>query len=278
MFRYTNLKDYNTFKISAISHFFAEPQSWEEVFKILQMAREMGWPLVILGNGSNIILDDTIPFDTSFFIKIGSPLDRIEIESRIITVESGALIDNVAWKAAEKGLLGLEGICGIPGTIGGAVYMNASFTKPIANFIVGVKVIDLRTGEEKWFSRVDCNFGYRSSIFHNKFFLIYKVVLELVQGEKRKAIEALVQNLKRRGKTQPLEYPSCGSIFKGVGIKEFAGLRYGDAEVSKLCPSFIINKGKASYSDILQIISHIQKARGNNLELEAEIISERGNK
>jgi UDP-N-acetylmuramate dehydrogenase len=229
---------------------------------------------VIIGNGSNIIVSD---------LGIRNPVikiafDAVEVNGDMIKAQAGVLLPKLSRKAADAGLSGLEFACGIPGTLGGAVYMNAgAWNGKMCQIVQQVKAID-RQGNEHIIT--DCQFRHRWSLFHDNDWVITEVILKLIPADGGSIEEKMKFLTDKRKETQPLGQPSSGSIYKTrkaakwikkAGLK---GLRVGGAEVSVKHASFIINKGSATFMDINTLIKNTQvkiaNSGGARLELEIE--------
>ena len=207
---------------------------------------------------------------------------KIDKNTGIIEVLSGEMLPTLARKAAANGLHGLEWAVGIPGTIGGAVVMNAGAQEHcISNYLESITTLSL-TGEYKIIKGKDLNFGYRYSLLQNEKLIVVSARLKLVSGHAEKIRQVTNENLNHRLKTQPYKAQTCGSVFRNpeplkaaklieeLGLK---GFRFGGAEISKIHSNFIINANKASSSDVRELIKYIQKKVFNSygILLETEV-------
>lgn len=258
------MREHTTFRIGGPALGFFEPESFEELSDVLNTAHELDVPVFIMGNGSNLLVSDN--GIKALVIKIGESLSEINIDGSIVTSGAGALLSNVARQSIASGLMGLELISGIPGTIGGALAMNAgSYGAQIGDFVVSVKGI--KNGKLIECDIRDGDFGYRTSSFGAPEFIVCEATLKL-KPDDGGAVGRMAETSRLRREKQPLTYPSAGSVFKrpeghfagalidNAGLK---GFQIGGAQVSELHAGFIVNKGGATCSDVLNLIYHIQK-------------------
>ena len=272
---------HTTFRIGGEAACFVKVSSAEQLAALIPYFRQVEIPYFILGNGSNLLVGDH-GYD-GVILQIKDKFDRIETEGTQIRVQAGALMSKVAAAACEHGLTGLEFASGIPGTIGGGVMMNAgAYGGEMKQVVKSVKVLR-EDGEVMVLDNDTMEFGYRTSIIKNRHFTVLEVELALAEGEKD-AIKAKMDELaaKRREK-QPLVYPSAGSTFKrpegyfaGKLIMD-AGLRgysIGGAKVSEKHCGFVINAGKATATDVTEVIVEVQERVRDKfgVTLEREVI------
>ena len=279
----TSLKNYNTYKVEATAKYIFYPYNVENLIKMLEYIKENNISYKILGKGSNLIFN----FDVyeGILIKLDE-LNEVIIEDDTITVESGYPLIKLAMEASNLGLTGLEFASGIPGTIGGAVYMNAgAYKSDMSNVIEDVTYLTPEL-EIKTVKNEELNFGYRTSIFkENKDNVILKTTLKLSKGDKEEILKLIQERATKRKESQPLEYPSAGSVFRnpegdfaGRLIEEqgFKGKNINGAEVSTKHANFIINTDNCSGKDIVELINEIKetikKEYDIDLILEQEII------
>ena len=279
----TSLKNYNTYKVEATAKYIFYPYNVENLIKMLEYIKENNISYKILGKGSNLIFN----FDVyeGILIKLDE-LNQVTIEDDTITVESGYPLIKLAMEVSNLGLTGLEFATGIPGTIGGAVYMNAgAYKSDMSNVIEDVTYLTPKL-EIKTVKNEELNFGYRTSIFkENKDNVILKTTLKLSKGDKEEILKLIQERATKRKESQPLEYPSAGSVFRnpegdfaGRLIEEqgFKGKNINGAEVSTKHANFIINTDNCSGKDIVELINEIKetikKEYDIDLILEQEII------
>lgn len=260
------MKNHTTFRIGGPADYYLCPHSTEELQKILQICRENKIEFFILGNGSNLLVSDK--GYRGAVIQLWKNFSDIVTEDDAIAVKAGALLSKVAAEALEAGLTGMEFASGIPGTMGGAVMMNAgAYGGEMKDIIKEVTVLT-KEGEILTLSQEEMNFGYRTSVVKEKGYVVISVVLQLKKGD-REEIRKLMNDLKERRVTkQPLDMPSAGSTFKrpegyfaGKLIMD-AGLRgfsVGGAQISEKHCGFVVNKGEATATDVLGLIKEVQK-------------------
>lgn len=260
------MKKHTTFRIGGPADYYLCPHSTEEMQKILQICKENNIEFFILGNGSNLLVSDK--GYRGAVIQLWKNFSDIIAEEKTITVKAGALLSKVAAEALEEGLTGMEFASGIPGTIGGAVVMNAgAYGGEMKDIIKEVTVLT-KEGEILTLSKEEMNFGYRTSVVKEKGYVVISVVLQLEKGDREK-IRKVMDDLKERRVTkQPLDMPSAGSTFKrpegyfaGKLIMD-AGLRgfsVGGAQISEKHCGFVVNKGDATAADVLGLIREVQK-------------------
>ncbi len=274
-------KDYTTYKLSGTIKKVIYPNSVQDLIKLLEYLNKEHLKHKIIGNGSNIIFKGN--YD-GIIVKLDK-LNKININGEIIEVEAGYNLAKLAFKTANLGLSGLEFAAGIPGTIGGAIYMNAgAYQKEMRDIIVEALLLK-ENGELITFSNQNLNFGYRTSILKSKNLICLKATLKLCHGNKEDILTTIKNNQQKRLASQPLEYPSAGSVFRnpeglcaGKLIEELnlKNVSVGDAVISDKHANFIINKGQATGSDVLKLINLVQEKvkQKYNIELicEQEII------
>lgn len=279
------MKNHTTFKIGGPVDMMVCPMHTEEIKLVLNYCNQQQIPFLVLGMGSNLLVRDK--GIRGVVIKLGDNFQTLRIEGEQIWAQSGISLSQLARSAAEAGLGGLEFAEGIPGSLGGAVVMNAgAYEKEMQDVIIEVEAID-RSGETRLFSAQEAGFAYRQSVFQDNGFIIVSARMQLKKGS-REDIETRMQEFAQsRREKQPLEYPSAGSTFKrppgmyvGPMIEELSlkGYRIGGAEVSTKHAGFIVNRGDASAADVLNLINKIQievRARfGVDLHPEIRIVGE----
>ena len=300
------MKKYTTFKVGGPAECLIKISSKKDLKEILKFANENNIQITVLGNGSNVLVQDKGIKGITLIIKI----EKIEIENQAenlnnnkgknkeensennntkvkIKLGAGEKIAKVGIKFSKEGLTGFEEISGIPGTIGGAVRMNAGANgREMKDVIKTVKCLDYY-GNEKTFANEEMNFGYRTSILKTEKYIATEVEIELDKGNSEEIKEKMDMYKEKRKNSQPLEYPSAGSTFKRgedfitaklideAGLK---GTKVGDAEVSRKHGGFIINKGNATASDILELVqiikNKIYEKYQKKIELEVEVLGE----
>ncbi|MBO4940948.1 MAG: UDP-N-acetylmuramate dehydrogenase [Clostridia bacterium] len=285
VFQNEPMKNHTTFKIGGSADWFLMPQNKEQLTQIIAVIKEAKMPFFVLGNGSNLLVGDK--GIRGVVICLGKQMDNIEIFENECYVESGALLSKVANYVQRQGLSGLEFASGIPGSIGGAVFMNAgAYEHEIKEVIKSVEYMD-KNGEIFTVSNGNCDFGYRTSLFSKNDYIVLGCTLTLKADNPCEIRKRMDDYTSRRTSKQPLEKPSAGSVFKRpVGyfagaLIEQSGLKgygIGGAQVSQKHAGFIINTGNATAKDVLDLIEYIQKVVlenfGVTLETEVKMIGE----
>lgn len=277
------MKNHTSFKIGGEAEFFVKISTTEELKNILELVKKEQIPFMIIGNGSNLLVaDEGIK---GIVAKLEFKEIEIEINENVeIKVDSGVLLGFLAQKLLKEEISGFEELSGIPGTIGGAVVMNAgAHGKEMKDVVTEVTVMDYE-GKIHKFTNEEAEFTYRHSKFSEGKFIILQVKLLLEKGNKEQIKEKMDEYAKIRKEKQPIEYPSAGSTFKrGTDIItakliDEAGLKgysIGDAQISEKHAGFIINKGNATAKDVLDLAKYAQEKVfekfGKNIELEIKI-------
>lgn len=276
---------YHTYtKMGGIADLFIIPTSYEETAFVVRYAYEQGIPLTLLGNGSNLVVRDG---GIRGIVLSFEKLTDISVEGHELVAQSGAAIIEASRVAYAHQLSGLEFACGIPGTIGGALIMNAgAYGGEVKDCLHSATVLT-RQGELLNISHDELELGYRTSCFSKKEYIILEGRFALTEGDPVLIKEVMDDLTHKRETKQPLEYPSCGSVFKrpegyfaGKLIQDsnLQGTRIGGAEVSKKHAGFIVNVENASASDYIALIRHVQETVqekfGILLETEVKIIGE----
>lgn len=275
------MSKHTSFKTGGNARFFVKAYSVNEIKDVLKIVKENKIPLFILGNGTNLLVKDE-GFDG---IVLQIKLDNIKIEDNIVTVDAGVKNAVFANKVLEKSLTGFEFASGIPGTIGGAIKMNAgAYGNEMKDIVQEVTYIDF-DGNINTISNKQCEFEYRNSIFFKLNCVILQTKLKLEYGNKKEIQNKIKELVIQRKEKQPLEYPNAGSTFKRgtdfitAKIIDECGLKgysIGGAEVSQKHAGFIINKNNATSKDILDLIKYVQSTvkekTGKEIKLEIEVI------
>ena len=274
-----SLSKHCTFKIGGKCEYLVLPDNEKELINILKFAKENNIPLNIIGNGSNVLFSDD--FHKGIIIKT-TRLDNIEINENEITAYCGAKLSKVCAVALENSLGGMEELNGIPGTVGGAVFMNAgAYGGEIKDVCIETTYID-EDFNIKTLKQEEQDFSYRHSFFSDKNCIIIKSIFRLEKGNQAEIKEKMQEYIKRRNDKQPLNFPNAGSTFKrpegyfaGKLIEDcnLKGFCVGDACVSEKHCGFVINKGNATAKDVNELIKYIQKTVKENfgVTLETEI-------
>ncbi len=206
------LNKYSSFKIGGPAQSFCEPINPQEIQEALAFAKVNKLPVAIIGSGTNLLIKDK-GFQ-GLVIKLGTKLNQILINGLKVEVGSGTSISSLLTKLSQKGLGGLEFLAGIPGSVGGAVVMNAgAWGDAIGRYVENVSVID-RTGKEQIITQKGLKFGYRSSLLKKQQYIVTKVTIKLSKKKQAAILTQIKDYLKIRRSKHPLNYPNCGSVFK----------------------------------------------------------------
>lgn len=276
------MSKHTTFKVGGIADIFITVDSKEKLLKTLEMLKNE--KITIVGNGSNLLVTD----EGIRGIVLKYTANTCEINDTIVKVDSGMTNARFANALLNKELTGYEFAAGIPGTIGGAIVMNAgAYGREMKDVVLETEFLDFETNEIRIFKNEELNFEYRKSIFENKKGIILSATFKFEHGNKNEIDEKMKEYAQKRRDTQPLDMPSAGSTFKrGNGfitakLIDEAGLKgysIGGAEVSTKHAGFIVNKGKATAKDIIDLIKYVQKEIyqkfGEKIEPEIKIIGE----
>lgn len=287
------MKRYTTFKVGGPAECLIKIDNEADLKEILNFAKVNNIEVHIVGNGSNLLVLDGGIKGITLLMRIEdveiSQDDKIENTKKyIIEVKSGTKIAKLGQILANQEIAGFEELSGIPGTIGGAVIMNAgAHGKEMKDIVKSVKCLDY-SGKTKEFANKDMKFEYRNTILKNNKYIVISVVLELYKGSKEEIQEKMQEYKNYRKEHQPIEYPSAGSTFKRgedyitaklIDESGLKGYKVGDAEVSTKHAGFIINKGNATANDILNLIEYVKKVIyekfRKKLDLEIQIIGEK---
>ena len=260
-----SLRSLTTFKVGGTADYVCYPRNNFSLQSIIDYCRENGISYKVFGNGSNLLCSDDVYHGV--VIKLTRMMHEVYYDADDeIVVQAGASVIALAYDCARKGLSGLEFAAGIPGTLGGCLYMNAgAYKSSLADIVREVQV--LKCDEVVWMKNEECCFGYRSSIFQkHPDWVILAARIALKKGETEQISELMKNRQKRRFETQPLDYPSAGSVFRnpegGFAWQLIDGIGYrghaiGDAKVSEKHSNFIVNAGEARADDVRQLINEI---------------------
>lgn len=259
------LSKYTFTKTGGPAEFLAFPKNIDQLEQLVQVTRENNIPLTVIGNASNLIIRDG---GIDGLVVILTEMNQITVNGTEVTAEAGARIIDTAFTAAKAALSGMEFAAGIPGSVGGGVFMNAGAYGGETQEVVKTVNVMTKDGEFKTYSNEEMEFSYRHSLIQENGDIVLSATFELKKGEKDQILDEMnYLNALRRYK-QPLEYPSCGSVFKRpkghfVGpmiIKAgLQGKQIGGAQDSTKHAGFIVNKGGATATDYLDLIHLIQK-------------------
>ena len=279
------MKNYTTFRIGGPADLLIQPSSEEELIRIAAYLRQKDISAVVLGNGSNVLVKDG--GIRGVVIKIGKNMGNIRTEGEEITADGGALLGGAVWAAADGGLTGMEFAAGIPGSVGGAVFMNAgAYGGEMSQIIVSCRAL-MPDGALREFSKEELKLGYRTSVFSQNGGIVTSCRIKLQAGDRETIYGYMRELAGRRTEKQPLNLPSAGSTFKrpegyfaGKLIQDSGcrGLRVGGARISQKHAGFVVNETDASAEDVIRLIRLVQmRVRdcfGVDLEPEVRIIGE----
>src|SRR5574344_1566814 len=280
------MSQHTSFHIGGPADILVIPSSVQGLLQVLELARTWQVPVTVIGNGTNLLVRDK--GIRGLVIKLGNAIKEWQVESSRITFSSGLSLAMAAHVALDAGLTGMEFAAGIPGSVGGAIYMNAgAYGGEMKNIVTEVTVLD-RQGQTRSMPAGEMCFGYRSSAIQGTENLILAATVQLQPGDPEKITAKMADLAARRRDKQPLELPSAGSTFKRpagnfagtlidkAGLKGFS---VGDAQVSVKHAGFIVNNGNATCADVLQLIATVQNRvfafAGVHLEPEILIIGEK---
>lgn len=281
-----DMRNYTSYKAGGCADTLIVVENKEELAETLKKIKAENADYIIIGNGSNTLITDKGYRGT--VIKLGEAFDTVEVQGEKLICGAGALMSKAAKKALENSLTGFEFASGIPGSIGGGVFMNAgAYGGELKDIVEFVEIVKNDGSGVLTIKGSDMDFGYRHSVLEETKDVVTKVVFDLSKGVQDEIAATMADLTKRRNEKQPVQYPSCGSFFKrpegyfaGKLIQD-SGLRgeqVGGAQVSELHCGFIINKGGATATDILELMKKVQDTVYENyqvkLEPEVRIIGE----
>ncbi len=279
------LSRYSFTETGGPAQFLAFPKSLAELQDLLAAAEEEQLPITVIGNASNLIISDK---GIKGLVIILTKMHQIKVAGDKVTAEAGARIIDTSFAAGKAGLSGLEFAAGIPGSVGGAVFMNAGAYGGETKDCLETATVLTKDGQLKTYSNAELQFSYRHSLVQETKEIVVSAVFALKKGDREAILDEMNYLNALRKYKQPLEYPSCGSVFKRptghfVGpmlIKAgLQGKQIGGAQVSMKHAGFIVNKGGATATDYLNLIHYIQKTikekYGIDLHTEVRIIGDK---
>lgn len=280
------LKNHTTFKIGGKCDLLVHMNGEESFMRLIPLAEKLGVPYYIFGKGSNLIVDSDGISGVVFLV--GKDYSGITVCENRIFCDAGASLTAICNTALEHNLTGLEFAYGIPGTLGGAVFMNAgAYGGEIKDVVTSVKAMD-KQGIITMYTQPSLDFSYRRSRFSQSGEIILSAEITLQKGDKSQIKAKMEELMEKRRSKQPLEYPSAGSTFKrpegnyAAALIEQCGLKgvhVGDAEVSEKHSGFIVNKGNASFAELMELIrivkDTVKEKTGYELECEPLIITDK---
>ncbi len=254
---------FTTFRIGGPADYYLEPKDREDLINLIKYLKEIKYPYILIGNGSNVLISDEGIRGAAINLEFG--FNKIEVSKNKVYAEAGIRLSKLVDVCLEHSLVGMENLAGIPGTLGGAILMNAgAYGGEISDFIKKVEVLD--GTEIKFLKKDECGFAYRKSNLEGKIILSAEFVLKT--GDKEQAKQRRKELILKRNQTQPVEIPNAGSIFKNppndfaarlieeAGLK---GLSIGGAKISEKHSNFIVNFNNASAKDVIELMRIIRK-------------------
>lgn len=298
-----SLAPYTTFKVGGKAKYFYQAKTKEDLIRALKLAKKLKTPFFVLGGGSNLLVSDK-GFDG---IIIKQEIKNYKISGKKLFAEAGVPFPVLVKETGKRGLSGLEWAGGLPGTIGGAVLGNAgAFGGETKDTVFSVQALDTNL-KLRNFTKKQCKFSYRSSIFKRKGWIVISVIMNLKKGNKKNIQKTAENHINYRKKRNPMEYPNAGSIFKNCNLKKspkklreifkdvikidpfpviptaaiiaragLVGKKVGNAQISEKHPNFIVNIGNAKSRDVRKLINFAKKKVkekfGINLEEEVRYL------
>jgi UDP-N-acetylmuramate dehydrogenase len=260
------LAKHTTLKVGGPADLFIEPTSIDGLQYAITILKEFGVKWTALGRGSNILVSDK--GIEGAVIKLGNGLDHMDQDGELITVGGGYPLVKLATIISRNGYSGLEFASGIPGSVGGAVFMNAgAHGSDISKILVKAHVL-FENGEMKWLTNDEMEFSYRTSVLQKNPGICLEAVFQLKKGNREEIVKAMQEFKDYRKKTQPWNFPCCGSVFRnplpnhaGKLIEEagLKGTKVGGAQISEMHANFIVNTGDAKAQDVLDLIDLVQR-------------------
>ena len=263
-----SLSKHTSYRVGGNAQLYAEPKSWQDIQALFEWIQQQDIPFTCLGGGSNLLVSDRgidgLVLNTRHFKQYD-----VDEENNTITVGAGYPLPKLAWQAAKRGWQGLDWAVGIPGTLGGAVVMNAGAHNASISDILINAVVAYNDGTVKTLSRSELEYTYRTSKLQKEKVLVLKATLALQPGQtKQEMMSVTTQNFRMRKETQPYNKPSCGSVFRNpkpqaagwlieqIGLK---GYQIGGAQVAHRHANFILNAGNAKAQDVFNLIEYVQE-------------------
>lgn len=272
------MSKHTTFRVGGPADYFLTPETTKQMKQLLKLCKAAAVPCFVMGNGSNLLVGDK--GYRGIVINIGKLWSEICIEEKKVTAGAGVLLSKLAKEIADGSLAGFEFASGIPGTLGGAVVMNAgAYGGEMKDILISATVMN-ENGQIITLSKEELELGYRTSCIIKKNYILLEATLLLLEGNKEEIISRMEELNKRRKEKQPLEYPSAGSTFKrpvghfaGKLIMDsgLAGFKVGGAMVSSKHCGFVINEDHAKATDILELCKQVKAIVKEKFDVELEL-------
>ncbi|MFV8827058.1 UDP-N-acetylmuramate dehydrogenase [Alkalihalobacterium sp. APHAB7] len=271
------LANHTTWKIGGPAEILVEPKDVEALKVLMSLIRQKNIPWRVIGRGSNLLVSDS--GIEGVVIKLGDDISHLEIDGEEIKVGGGFSVIKLAMIISKKGLSGLEFASGIPGSVGGAVFMNAGAHGSDISQILTKAHILFEDGTMKWLTNEELGFSYRTSRLQKEKAICVEAVFQLKAGDRDEIVKVMQKNKDYRRVSQPWNYPCAGSVFRNplpnyagqliekAGLK---GFQLGGAQVSEMHGNFIVNVADAKADDVLNLIQHIQSTVREKFEVEIE--------
>lgn len=270
------MSKHTTFRIGGNADMFVSPYL-NQIPEIMSLAKEYNIPVTIIGNGSNLLVGDK--GIRGLVLSLGKEAEEVEIQENRMVVGAGTLLSKVAAEAVRNSLSGLEFAAGIPGTLGGAIVMNAgAYGGEMKDVVVSAKVLT-PAGEVIELSKDELDLSYRHSCIPENGYIVLEAVMELTLGNEEQIREVMADFKNRRVEKQPLEYPSAGSTFKRpegyfagklIQDADLRGYTVGGAQVSEKHCGFVVNKGNATATDVCNLIDDVKRIVYEKFQVEME--------
>lgn len=275
------LANHTTWRIGGPADLLIQPKDKESLRTALQILHRHDIPWSVIGRGSNLLVRDR--GIRGAVLKVTEGLSHCEFRGEEVCVGAGYSMIRLAMETGKMGLTGMEFAGGIPGTVGGAVYMNAgAHGSDLSRILIDAEIL-FESGDMKVLTNEELNFSYRTSLLQQQKGIVVEARFRLQQGDRKEIAATLAANKERRRQTQPLKMPCAGSVFRNPPgdhagrLIEAAGLkgyRYGGAQVSEIHANFIVNRGGATAADVLTLIKHIQDTirDKNGIDMHPEVL------
>lgn len=275
------LANHTTWRIGGPADLLIQPKDKESLRTALQILHRHDIPWSVIGRGSNLLVRDR--GIRGAVLKVTEGLSHCEFRGEEVCVGAGYSMIRLAMETGKMGLTGMEFAGGIPGTVGGAVYMNAgAHGSDLSRILIDAEIL-FESGDMKVLTNEELNFSYRTSLLQQQKGIVVEARFRLQQGDRKEIAATLAANKERRRQTQPLQMPCAGSVFRNPPgdhagrLIEAAGLkgyRYGGAQVSEIHANFIVNCGGATAADVLTLIKHIQDTirDKNGIDMHPEVL------
>jgi UDP-N-acetylmuramate dehydrogenase len=275
-----SLANHTTWKIGGPADVLIEPDSLDSLKRLMKLINTYQIPWRVIGRGSNLLVADG--GIEGVVIKLGKGLDHLEIDDDKIRVGGGYPLIKLATVISRQGLSGLEFAGGIPGSVGGAVFMNAGAHGSDISNILKETLVLFPNGNLEWIKGKDMGFSYRTSRLQQEKGICVEAVFQLEKGEKEAIVKHMQANKDYRRESQPWTHPTCGSVFRnplpdyaGQLIEEagLKGFQIGGAQISTMHANFIVNVDQAKAEDVVNLISHVKKTikAKHNIDIETEV-------